>query len=595
MELTYAEFSSPGPVRPKNEDYVGFWQPDSVEDKRERGALAVLADGVGGQGGGEIASRLAVEAAIRAFREAKAGTPPQQVLAHVFNAANLAVYDKGMENHGARRIATTLAIALLRNDQLIVGNVGDSRVYLLRRAEIKQISTDHSYVAMQRKLGLISEADARVSENRNVLTRSVGQEPVLRVDYEEETVIKADRIILCCDGLYTCVTDTEIADIASRFPPAQACRQLVALAEKRGTEDNVSVQVIQVDSIEEVNYYRGVPVYREPAAPPPTGDLRPGDLLDDRFLILETISRSGMATIFKATDQTNKQAVAIKVPLMQFESDPGFYSRFTREEEIGLQLNHPFILKFIPIKSRSRPYIVTEYLRGYTLAHLLHSVSPLPVNDALKLASTICEAVHHLHAHNIVHRDLKPQNIMICNDGTIRIMDFGIARAGGRRITFTGFTPSLGTPDYMAPEQVRGKRGDPRTDIYSLGAILYELVTGRTPFEGESPLLVMNARLANDPPAPRLIRTDLPPAVEEIILHAMERDPARRYATVAQMKAELDDPGRVEVTGRAGRLHTASPWKSKLRRHLPMILGIVLPLLVVLGFAWFAFFHVRHP
>ncbi len=593
MELTYAELSSPGPVRPKNEDFVGFWQPDSIEEKRDRGALVVLADGVGGQGGGEIASRLAVEAAIRAFREAKAGTPPQQLLAQVFNAANLAVYDKGMENHGARRIATTLAIALLRNDQLTVGNVGDSRVYLLRRAEIKQISTDHSYVAMQRKLGLISDDDARRSENRNVLTRSVGQEPVIRVDYEEETVFKADRIVLCSDGLHGHVTDTEIADIVSRFPPAQACRQLVALAEKRGTEDNVSVQVVQVDAVEEVNYYRGVPVYREPAAPPPTGDLRPGDLLDDRFLILETISRSGMATIFKATDQTNKQTVAIKVPLMQFESDPGFYSRFTREEEIGLQLNHPFILKFIPIAHRSRPYIVTEYLRGYTLAHLLHSVSPLPVNDALKLAGRICEAVLHLHEHNIVHRDLKPQNIMICNDGTIRIMDFGIARAGGRRITFAGFTPSLGTPDYMAPEQVRGKRGDARTDIYSLGAILYELTTGRTPFEGESPLLVMNARLASDPPAPRTLRPDLPPAVEEIILHAMERDPGRRYATVAEMKTELDDPGRVVVTDRAGRLHTITPWKSKFRRHLPMLLAIVLPLVVILGFAWFVFSHVQ--
>jgi serine/threonine-protein kinase len=446
---------------------------------------------------------------------------------------------------------------------------------------------------MQRKLGLISEDEARQSENRNVLTRSVGQDPMIRVDSEEETVVKADRIVLCSDGLHGYVADSEIADIVSRFPPGQACRRLVALAEERGTHDNVSVQVVQVDSVEEVGYYRGAPIYREAAVPPPTGDVRPGDLLDDRFLILETISRSGMATIHKATDQANKQTVAVKVPLLQFESDPGFYSRFIREEEIGLKLDHPYLLRFIPVEKRSRPYIVTEYLRGYTLAHLLYNVSPLPVRDALTLASRICDAIGYLHEHGVVHRDLKPQNIMICTDGTIRIMDFGIARAGGRRMTFAGFTPALGTPDYMAPEQVKGKRGDPRTDLYSLGAILYEMVTGRTPYEGENPLVVMNARLTGDPPAPRTLQPSLPPTVEEIILHAMERDPAQRYATAAEFKADLDDPERVAVTGRAGRLATAAPWTARLRKRLPVLAALLALVLIALGFAWFAF-HA-HP
>ncbi len=593
MELTYAELSTAGPVRPKNEDRVRFWQPDTLDEKRERGAIAVLADGVGGQGQGEIASQLAVETALKIFRETRPGAPAQQALTQAFNAANLAVYDKRLEDHGQSRMATTLAIAVLRNDHVCVGNVGDSRVYLVRRGETKQISTDHSYVAMQRKFGLISEQEAKTSEHRSILTRSVGQDPTLRVDLDEIPVTKGDRIVLCSDGLHACVTDGEIGDLVSRFAPGPACRQLVALAEQRGTEDNVSIQIIQVDQVEEVGVYRGVPVYHQPAATAASGDLQPGQLLDDRFFMHEIISRSGMATIFKATDRQTKEMVAIKVPLLQFESDPGFYARFQREEEIGLKLNHPNLLKFIPVEKKSRPYIVTEYLRGYTLTHLLANVRPLPLRDAVKIASRICDAVAHLHAQGFIHRDLKPQNVMMCYDGSLRLMDFGIAGGAGRRVTFTGFTPALGTPDYMAPEQVKGKRGDARTDVYSLGAILYELVTGQTPFEGENPLVVMNARVVSDPVAPRKHNPEIPASVEEIILHAMDRNPAQRYQSAAEMKAELDAPDKITVTGRAERLHVAPPWKSSWQQYRKVALAIGVPLLVVIVFALFAWLAHR--
>jgi len=582
MELTYGELSSAGTVRPKNEDFVGFWEPESIDEKRARGAIAVLADGVGGQGRGDVASRLAVEECIKVFREAKGDMSPQQLLTQAFNAANLAVFNKSTETPSDKRMATTLAVAIFRNDHVTVGNVGDTRVYLTRKAEIKQISTDHSYVAMQRKFGLISEQDAKKSENRFILTRSVGQEPVIRVDIEDIAVQKGDRIVLCSDGLHGVVADGEICEIVGRFAPAAACRQLVALAEQRGTDDNVSAQVVQIEEIEAVGYYRGVPMFHKPAEKTETGEVEAGQLLDDRFFIHEVISRSGMATIFRATDRQTKQMVAIKVPYMQFESDPGFFSRFVREEEIGLKLQHPNILKFIPVEKKSRPYIVTEYLRGYTLSHLLNNVRPMPVPDALKLASRICGALEYLHGLGITHRDLKPQNIMMCYDGTIRLMDFGIARGGeGRRITYTGFTPAMGTPDYMAPEQVKGKRGDARTDIYSLGAMLYEMVTGHTPFEGETPLIVMNARLVGDPIAPRKLQPTIPPEVEEIILHAMERDPANRYRSAAEMKTELDDPDSVTVTGRAGRLQEATPWRHGWGKFRKVALTILLPLLVL--------------
>ncbi len=595
MELTYAELSSPGPARENNEDYVGFYQTATLEEKRGRGAVALLADGVGGMQRGEVASRLAVETGLKTFRDAPGEQVPQQLLTQMFNAANLAVYDKGMENHGKSRMATTLAAVVFRNNEITVGNVGDSRVYLVRKATIKQLSTDHTYIGMQQKFGLISEQEAKTSEHRSVLTRSVGHEPVIRVDVETATVFKGDTVVLCSDGLYAHVADNEIADIVSRYSPAQACRQLVALAEQRGTDDNLSVQVVHINEVEKVALYRGVPMYQETADPTTKYELKPGQVLDNRFQILETISRSGMATIFKATDLEHKMTVAVKVPHMQYESDPGFYSRFLREEEIGSSLNHPYILKFYPVPEdlRSRPYIVTEYLRGYTLSHLLTSVSPMPEKDAIKLAGRICEALAYLHEQGVVHRDLKPQNVMLCNDGTIRIMDFGIAKAKeGRRLTFSGFTPAVGTPDYMAPEQVKGKRGDERTDIYSLGAMLYEMVTGSPPFqmENENPLVIMNARVEGDPMAPRKRNANISAQVEEIILHAMERDPRKRYQTAADMKAELDNPAAVQLTGRCERLQEVSLGKRQWKKIFWVALGITIPI-VILALLIFLIIH----
>ena len=587
MELIYAELSSPGPARDNNEDFVGFWEPRTLEEKRTRGAVAVLADGVGGMHHGEVASRMAVETAIKTFCQASGEPTPQQLITQMFDAANLAVFDKGMEDHGKFRMATTLAMVVFRNDEIKIGSVGDSRVYLVRKTTIKQLSMDHTYVGMQQKFGLISEQDAKTSENRSVLIRSVGYDPVVRVDVESTPVFKGDQVVLCSDGLYSHVADSEIADIVSRLSPAQACRQLVALAEQRGTEDNLSVQVIQINEVEKVAYYRGVQMFVEPPDPTTRYELRPGQTLDNRFLIVETVARSGMASIFKATDLTTRETVAVKVPFLEFESDSGFFSRFQREQEIGARLNHPYILKFIAVEeeTRSRPYIVTEFLRGYTLALLLNSVRPIPEKDALKLAISFCDALMYMHGQGIVHRDLKPQNIMICYDGTIRIMDFGIAKtAVGRRITFTGFTPSVGTPDYMAPEQVKGKRGDERTDIYSLGAILYEMVVGVAPFEceNENPFVVMNARLTGDPPAPRKRNPNVTEQFEEVILHAMERDPKNRYSTAAAMKEDLINLDAVPLTGRCHRLQVSTPEKRAWRKTVGIALAIIIPVIILI-------------
>jgi serine/threonine-protein kinase len=294
----------------------------------------------------------------------------------------------------------------------------------------------------------------------------------------------------------------------------------------------------------------------------------PGQLFDNRFLIIEVISRSGMACIFKAQDiLRGNQFVAVKLPHLEYECDPTFFDRFHREERIGLELNHPFILKFVKVEEKCRPYIVTEFLSGCTLAHLLQAMRPLPEKDALKIASLICDALQYMHDRGVIHRDLKPQNIMLCKDGAIRIMDFGIARdAGSRRITRMGNSQSMGTPDYMAPEQVRGKRADHRTDIYNLGALLYEMLTGSVPFQDENQWAALNARTTGDPRAPRKLNRDISPQAEEIVLRALQRNPAERYPSAAAMKAQLDSSENVRVSGLSERLQQLPPPRRGLFR-----------------------------
>jgi len=591
MDVTYAQLSVAGPVRPKNEDSVGFWQPEDAEEQRSRGAIALLADGVGGQGSGEVASRLAVEAALQKFKDARPGTSPAQVLRAIFSAANTAVYDAGMQNRGQGRMATTLTVALFRNNEISIGHVGDCRAYLVQGGQIKRLTTDHSYVALQLKLGLITEQEAVHSEMKNLLTRSVGRDLTIQPDSYNVQVNGNDCFVQCCDGIHGAVFEGEILAIAGRLPPDEACRELVALAERRGADDNLSVQVVRIDRVEQMIYYRGAPIYQDVPALAMSHELQIGQVLDDRFHITDLISRSGMASIFKATDLQSGRTVALKVPFMQFESDPGFFSRFQREEEIGKLLDHPYILHVIPVEEKSKPYIATEYLEGQTLRELMRSIQPVPVSDALKIGSRICEALDHMHRHQVVHRDLKPENVMLCTDGSLRIMDFGIAKAAGmRRLTFTGLTSALGTPDYMAPEQVKGKRGDERTDIYSLGAMLYEMITGAPPFEGSNPYAIMNARLSGDPVAVRKLNPQVSPQVEEIILHAMERDPANRYASAQAMKAELDAPETVQLTGRHERLQPPAPWRSRWPTVRIALVAFLIP--IVLFALLFLFFWV---
>lgn len=303
--------------------------------------------------------------------------------------------------------------------------------------------------------------------------------------------------------------------------------------------------------------------------------LHAGDQLD-HYRIESLVARSGMASIFKATDLSTGRTVAIKVPHPEMESDPVFFERFEREENIGRKLDHPGVMKVLSDDHRSRKYMVMEWVEGKLLRLILNEQKKFPPERAVRIALALARTLDYIHANGVVHRDLKPENIVVGDDDGTKIIDFGIAaNAGARRITFSNLQSALGTPDYISPEQVKGKRGDAKTDIYALGVMLYEMLTGKVPWTGSNAFLIMNDRLLNNPVPPREIDPTISPELQEIIYRAIERDPRTRYPNAQEMILDLEHPERVGVADREELRdwkRRRSPWPRKIAFYVLLAL-----------------------
>jgi serine/threonine-protein kinase len=279
--------------------------------------------------------------------------------------------------------------------------------------------------------------------------------------------------------------------------------------------------------------------------------VRPGSQLD-HYAIEGLVARSNTASVFRGTDLYTGREIAIKIPHPEVEGDLLFYQRFLREQEIGEKLDHPAVVRAFKDDQRTRVYIVMELADGQLLRQVLNEKGKLPVERAVRIAVAICEALEYIHSLGVAHRDLKPENIIIDDEDRIKLIDFGIAsQVGARRLTFGKLSQVMGTPDYISPEQVKGKRGDGRSDIYALGVMLYEMLTGKTPFPGKNPFVKMHNRLVNNPVPPREIDPSITPELQEIIYRALERDPKKRYANAREFADDLLHQDRVRVTDRS--------------------------------------------
>jgi len=257
-----------------------------------------------------------------------------------------------------------------------------------------------------------------------------------------------------------------------------------------------------------------------------------------RYRVIEKIGSGGMADVYKAVDEVLGRTVAVKVLHPRYASEPNFVARFRQEAQAAANLSHPNIVNIYDWgRDGETYYIVMEFVAGTDLKTLVTERGPLDPKRAAEYAAQVCAALAVAHGYDIIHRDIKPHNIVLTPDGTIKVMDFGIARAGNTTMTQTNSV--LGTAQYISPEQAQGRPLGPASDLYSLGVTLYEMATGTLPFNGETPVATALMQVNDKPAPPRSVRASIPPALEAVIMRALRKNPGERYTSAAEMRADL--------------------------------------------------------
>jgi len=266
-------------------------------------------------------------------------------------------------------------------------------------------------------------------------------------------------------------------------------------------------------------------------------------LFDGRYRILRKLGTGGMANVYLAEDEDLGRRVAIKILNDRYASDEAFTERFRREAKSAAALSHPNIVSIYDRgDSDGRPYIAMEVIEGKSLKELIVGSGPLPISQAVAYAKQILSATRFAHRHGIIHRDIKPHNILLGHEDRLKVTDFGIARSGASQMTEVGSI--MGTAQYLSPEQARGAPVTAASDLYSVGVVLYEMLTGKTPFNGETPLEIAMKHVNDPPRAPSEHRPDIPPELDQVVLRALSKDIHERYGTAEEFSADLD---RVEA------------------------------------------------
>jgi serine/threonine-protein kinase len=304
--------------------------------------------------------------------------------------------------------------------------------------------------------------------------------------------------------------------------------------------------------------------------------LAPGEKLD-RYTIVEAIGHGAFSDVYLATDPGGARVV-LKCPHEGIIGDVATFDRFRREMEIARRLDHPGIQHSLdPGGDRTRPYLVMQYVEGETLREYLGRRGHLPITEAVTLVDGLAAAMGYAHRQGVTHRDLKPENVLVTPDGRPIVTDFGIALiTGARRLTWRWLTSQLGTPDYMAPEQVQGERGDARTDVYALGVILFELLVGRVPWEGDNPLAIMNQAVTRPAPSLRELDPAIPPPLEAIVRKCLRKDPAERYPDAAALSADLESWKDLDLSRFVFAAEETPPSPAGRRGPILLVAGISL-------------------
>ncbi len=551
-----AGYSSLTGKRPANEDACLIVTP-STGDYLSFGALFALADGMGGLPDGKGAA----EAAVHGLRASYYASPETWALEHAlregFTAANQAVLTGGVSGR-----ATTLSALVIRQRVFGIAHVGDTRVWLCRGDTIKSLTRDHH----------LPHADIGA-----MLTRGCGLDETIHCDCLTGELAEGDTFLLTSDGVHEILPVPVLMRISTAAASAhEAAEELTRLALQEGSTDNVTVcvlRIIKLPAETDSDVARSLKTLPVLALPQVGAEV-------DGFRLHALMHSGRVSTLFQAVDAQSGETVALKFPNPRHADDPAFIECFLREEWLGRRLNSPYVVKVLPLPAgrRTQLYSALAYHAGETLAARIQRKKGLAVDETLEFAQALLTGLDHLHRRGVLHLDVKPENILIDEQQALRLIDLGVSRSER-----DAHAVPVGTPSYMAPELFSGQPADERSDVYSAGVTLYEMLTQRYPFGEIEPF--SHPRFTRYTP-PERYRPDMPLGLAEVLRKACAAQPKDRYANVVDLANALNSSLITRENLPAGKppwLERVPPGRWKLLFMLSLIGNIALVLTLILS------------
>lgn len=531
LRVTVGQYSHPG-RKTANQDFHGLCIP------REpllsgKGIAVALADGISSSTVGHIASESAVKGFLSDYYCTSDAWSVKRSAQRVLAATNAWLHAQTRQSQWRydkdRGYVCTFSALVLKSTMAHLFHVGDTRIYRLHGTALEQLTTDHRLI---------------IAQDESYLSRAMGVQPQLELDYQALPLEPGDTFLLTTDGVHEHMDAAYVADAIARAGEDldRAARAIVDEALRRGSNDNVTAQIVRVDELPAAQA-GDFPQQLQDLPPPPLPE--DGTVLDG-YRIVRELHASFRSHVYLALDEETGRQLVIKIPSIDQRSDPVYLERFLMEEWVARRIHSAHVLRPYPqTRRRSALYVTLEYLEGQTLSQWMAD-HPAPDLETVRgMIEQIARGLQAFHRMEMLHQDLRPDNIMIDRQGTLRIIDFGATHVASVAETSGQETAVLGTVQYTAPEYFLGEEGTPRSDIYSLGVIAYQLLTGRLPYGAQVARLRTRRELAALRYASvRDFDRRLPVWVDGALRKAVHPDPLQRYEEASELAYDLRHPNR---------------------------------------------------
>ena len=538
-----------------NQDFHGALTPEEPL-LSSKGIVLALADGISSSEVSQVASETAVKGFIEDYYATSETWSVKTSARRVLQAINSWLFAQsrnGPHRYDLNRgYVCTFSALVVKSATAHLFHIGDARICYLTDNRLETLTEEHR---------LWAEA------GKSYLSRALGMREHLEIDYHTYTVERGDTLVLMTDGIYDYVDPAHIATTIYTHATDldRAAREIVDQAIKNGSDDNLTIQIARIDelppqNLDELNRHSG-----ELPFPP---ELRPRSILDG-YEIIRELHHSPRSHVYLAIDQDNGRKVALKVPSVEMRDDPAYLERFLMEEWIARRLDSPHIVRpAAPERRRSALYTATEYIEGQTLEQWMRDHPAPELEEVRAIVEQIAKGLRALHRQEMLHQDLRPANVMIDHNGTVKLFDFGSARVAGisEINRASGPQPILGTAQYTAPEYFLGAAGDKRSDLFSLGVIAYQMLSGCLPYGVEvAKATTRAAQRRLDYRALQSEHLEIPPWIDATLRKALQPLPDKRYDTLSEFIYDLRHPNPAFASNHAAPLLERNPllfWKA---------------------------------